>query len=106
MQLHIIPRWFPYLAIAIYPFILVRKGRRLSISMENHERIHFAQQIELFIILFFVWYVVEFLIRFIAYRFDWARAYENISFEREAYDKQYNHAYRAWRKPFAFLKYM
>lgn len=105
MTLQIIPKWFPFLAISIWPFVLVKKGRRLSLVSVNHERIHHCQQIELLFVGFYLFYLIEFIIRLIQYK-NWMDAYYNISFEREAYAKEYDHAYRAWRKPYTFIKYL
>jgi hypothetical protein len=53
----------------------------------NHEKIHLRQQLELLFVPFFIWYGLEFVIRFFQYR-DWKIAYRNISFEREAYENE------------------
>ncbi len=50
----------------------------------NHETIHTKQGQELLWIGFYLWYIIEYLIRLIMYR-DTKLAYKNISFEREAY---------------------
>jgi len=50
----------------------------------NHEKIHLRQQIELLIIPFFIIYVLEFFVRLLYYK-NWEKAYNTISFEREAY---------------------
>ncbi|MEL0651324.1 MULTISPECIES: hypothetical protein [unclassified Algibacter] len=71
----------------------------------NHEKIHLKQQLELLILPFYIWYVLEFVLRFIQYR-NWHTAYKNISFEKEAYlnegDLHYLNERRFWR----FLKYL
>lgn len=49
----------------------------------NHEKIHIYQQLELLIIFFYLWYVVEYYYWYIKLK-DKNLAY-NICFEREAY---------------------
>ena len=84
--------------------ILFAKGP-CSRKMINHEEIHTAQIRELWYLFFYVWYVVEWLIRLTQYR-DFEKSYYNISFEREAYDNGDNLGYLSSRKRFAFLKYL
>ncbi len=71
----------------------------------NHERIHTAQQRELLFIPFYIFYVIEWLLRMIQYR-NWNKAYRNISFEREAYTNGHNLNYLKDRKLYSFLKYL
>lgn len=68
----------------------------------NHEKIHWKQQIELLIIFFYIWYIIEFLILKIKYK---KEAYINISFEKEAYLNQKDMSYCRGRRRFEFLKY-
>lgn len=96
-----------YLAMCVFPFIFVRKdARALKTTDINHEMIHGKQQIEMLWVLFFVWYGIEWFVRWVAYGFDGHLAYRNISFEREAYSNQSNITYLDERKPYAFLKYL
>ena len=90
--------------MALFPFILVRHPNP-GPTLLNHERIHLRQQVELGIILFYVWYVVEYGIRRFQYR-DHYRAYRNISFEREAFANDQNLAYLKRRPFWGFWKYM
>lgn len=71
----------------------------------NHERIHTAQQREMLFIPFYIWYVIEWLVRLIQYR-NRNDAYMNISFEREAYAHGHNLRYLPRRKPYAWLRYL
>lgn len=105
MKLYILPRNSNYLAMALCFVILVKRGKRLTIQQENHERIHFRQQREMLWLPFFVWYFTEFLIRYIKLG-DWDKAYRAISFEQEAFACEDSLAYRAWRKPYAWVKYL
>jgi hypothetical protein len=73
---------------AIYPFVFIKyKVIKNDLVLINHERIHLRQQLELLILPFFIWYGMEFLVRFFQYR-NWKIAYKNISFEREAYENE------------------
>ena len=58
----------------------------------NHERIHEAQAREMLYIGFYIWYIIEWLVRLIQYR-SFSKAYENITFEKEAYDNMYDLSY-------------
>lgn len=95
-----------YSGIAIFPFVFLKDKRlKRDIILINHETIHLKQQLELLIIPFFIWYSIEFLIRLI-YCKNWDLAYRNISFEREAYDKESNVKYLDERGFWQFLKYL
>ena len=89
--------------IALFPFIIVNTRLSKMPSKINHETIHIKQQIELFIILFYVIYILEFIIKLFKYGIF---AYENISFEREAYTNETNLNYLSTRKSYSFLKYL
>ena len=72
-------------SIALWPFIvLAHKNLKKDAILLNHERIHLRQQLELLIIPFYIWYAIEFLVRWMQYKKRFL-AYKNISFEREAY---------------------
>ena len=71
----------------------------------NHEMIHAAQMKELLYIFFYLWYVIEWIVRLIHYR-NAREAYRNISFEREAYRHEENLMYLKWRSKFNFLNYL
>lgn len=83
-------------AMALFPFIVFKKEEYIDEVIVNHERIHFAQQLELLIIPFYIWYIIEGAIK----------GYRNISFEREAYSNQSNLEYLKTRKFFNFYKYI
>ena len=92
--------------MAFFPFILIRDKKLVQdITLLNHERVHLRQQVELMILPFYIWYIVEYLIRLIIYK-NKQRAYRNISFEREAYANENNIEYLNKRKLWAFLKYI
>ena len=71
----------------------------------NHERIHIKQQLELFVVFFFLFYLLEYLFRLLQYR-NLRKAYHNISFEKEAYANEGDLDYIQKRTFWAFLKYL
>lgn len=89
-------------AMAIFPFVLT-KGKIGNVIM-NHERIHLRQQVEMLILPFYLFYVIEYFVRLIQYR-NLDRAYRNISFEREAYSNEQDFEYLKERKLYAWLWY-
>lgn len=102
---YILPAWFPYIAMQIWKYTLTKKGKVLNKRTLQHELIHYHQQKELFIIFFFVIYLFEFLIKFMLY-LNWRNAYQDISFEREAYENEMNYDYLSDRKKYAWLNYL
>lgn len=95
-----------FLGITLWPFILIKnqalKGDKILI---NHEKIHLRQQIEMLVIPFYLWYVIEYLFRLLQYK-DRHLAYKNISFEREAYTHEKNIEYLKTRRFFMFISYL
>ncbi len=98
-------RFNKYIAITIWPFVFINKKYIGDDILVNHEQIHLKQQLELLWFVFFIWYFMEYLVRLIQYK-NWNLAYRNISFEREAYQNEYNPNYLLARKRFDFLKYL
>ncbi len=90
--------------MALFPFVLV-KNRHPHWILLNHERIHLRQQLEMGFILFYVWYLVEYLFHLIRFR-NHCRAYRAISFEREAYCYESVPTYLYNRCFWAFLHYI
>lgn len=92
--------------LAVYPFIFLKdKQLRNNPIILNHEKIHLRQQLELLWIFFFLWYGIEFLIRWIQFK-DSNLAYFNISFEREAYGNEDNIDFLNHRKFWNFTRYL
>jgi hypothetical protein len=88
-----------FTAMAFYPFIFIKKklikGSTLKRTV-NHEKIHLAQQREMFLVFFYLYY-----------GYWWIKyGYRNIPFEREAYAKQDDKYYLRYRKDYAFLDYL
>lgn len=101
---YFVPKGFR--GITLFPFILIlRKEDKKNSVFLNHERIHIRQQLELLVVFFFIWYSIEFLIRFIRFR-NKNVAYRNISFEREAYAKEKDLDYLKLRPFWGFSKYI
>lgn len=101
---HIIP--FPgYLAINLFELVFVRKeywdnrseaGKAITL---NHEAIHSRQMRELLYVFFYIIYFFEWLIRLCFVNGN--KAYENISFEKEAYAHETDPDYLKNRKHYA-----
>ena len=92
--------------ISLWPFVILESDSLKQDSFFlNHEKIHLRQQLELLVILFYVWYALEFFIRYLDCR-DGMMAYRNISFEREAYRRENELNYLKNRPLWAFLKFM
>lgn len=69
----------------------------------NHESIHFQQQLELGVLPFYFIYVLEYLLKLPFYG---SKAYENISFEREAYENDEDLEYLDNRTRYCWLHKM
>lgn len=95
-----------YAAIIICGVIFARKDcKPLKGYILQHEAIHAKQMHELLIVFFYLWYVIEWVIRLIQYR-NRKEAYRNISFEREAYANESNKNYLNDRKLYTFIHYL
>lgn len=90
--------------IAIWPFIIVKTKMPGKIII-NHEKIHLRQQVEMLVIPFYIWYILEWAVRFIALR-NFNAAYLSISFEKEAYKNEKDFNYLENRGFWSFLKYL
>lgn len=95
-----------FVGITLWPFIVMRTSdlKQDAVFM-NHEKIHIRQQVEMLVVLFFIWYGLEYLIRCIQYRDNYV-AYLNISFEREAYARERDLDYLNKRSFWSFLAYL
>ncbi len=94
-----------YVGLSLWPFIFI-KNHTLKFDKEliNHEKIHLRQQQELLIVPFYILYLTEWLIRSVFY-LDTYKAYQNLSFEQEAYANEHCDDYLDNRRPFSFIKY-
>ena len=86
--------------------VLFVKGNVSDITI-NHEAIHSAQMREMWYIGFYLWYVIEWIVRVLITKDRFShRAYRNISFEKEAYVNQDNYGYVDARKSYSWVKYI
>lgn len=83
------------IGLALWPFIFIREDYAKNAIVINHEKIHLRQQLEMFIIPFYILYVIEWI----------SKGYMNISFEREAYKNECDMDYIKRRKLYSFRKY-
>ena len=103
--------WFMKIGgIALFPYIILREKyqnssedfwRTRNRKVINHESIHFQQAMELLVIPFYILYLLEWFVKLFFYGF---KAYENISFEREAYGNDGDLNYLSTRKRYAWFK--
>ena len=101
----LVTRLIPYSAMAVYPFILIKKKElQHNEVLIFHEKIHHRQQLELLIIPFYLLYFLNYTANLIIYRNHY-KAYRQIVFEREAYTMEKNFEYLKKRKFFSFVNY-
>lgn len=96
--LKVIPAKSNIAGITLFPFILTKKNP--SKELIKHEEIHIAQQLQLLIIFFYLWYIIEWGVKSILLKKD---AYHYISFEKEAYENENNPSYK---KLFGWFKHL
>ncbi len=90
-------------AITLYPFIICRE--EMNETVLQHEKIHLAQQKELWIIGFWFLYVYYWL-KGKYHGMNSAAAYLNIPFEIEAYANEQNSEYLKYRKKNTWKRYL
>lgn len=101
---YLVPNGF--MGITIFPFVFLKKKiYKTDKILINHENIHLRQQLELGILFFFLWYLFEFIFRFIVTK-NKQKAYRDLSFEREAYTFEKDLEYISKRKWYSFLKFL
>lgn len=97
---------FPgYKAMNLFGVLFVRGNARIDDITLNHEKIHASQMKELLYVLFYAWYVIEWIVRLIQY-LDTRDAYRNISFEREAYAHDHDQDYLDKRPALNMIEYL
>lgn len=97
--------WIPFRGfkcINLFGILFVRRGCYMSERDFNHEAIHTAQMKEMLYVFFYLWYLVEWLIRL----FGKGDAYRNLSFEKESYDNEGDLTYLENRPMFAWWWYL
>lgn len=98
--------WHNAKAVAIFPFIIVRDMKYATPVYLNHEKIHFAQQIETLFVGAFLLKAFEGLYSLIFSNRNYKERYLWYATEQEAYLNQENLDYLKTRKRFAFVKYL
>jgi len=92
------------IGVTLAPFgIYIREDYIDDLITINNEKIHWEQQMEMLIILFYVWYIIEWLWKTMIYG---SLGYYAISFEREAYFNDINPQYLDTRKNYSWLKHI
>ena len=90
-----------FAAINLFGFIFAREEcKPLSKCTLNHEAIHTAQMRELLYVVFYLWYLLEWLVKLPFYG---KAAYRNISFEREAYRHAGYEGYLSIRRRYRWI---
>ncbi len=95
-----------FVAINLFGILFIRKGTSLRKYTLNHEKIHTTQMKELLYIFFYLWYLIEWIVKLFQNNFNNMNAYRNISFEKEAFQNQGNQNYLQERKRYSFLNYL
>lgn len=95
-------------AINLFGVLFVRNDAKITDTTLQHEEIHSRQMRELLWIGFYLWYVLEWIVRLFQCHFNNYVAYMSISFEREAYARQGEPYYlvNGVRKPYAWMRYL
>ena len=91
-----------YTGITLWPFVILRDtakeiGVARYLTLVNHERIHLRQQAELLVIFFYILYAF-FYIRNRIRGMSHLKAYLEIPFEKESYQKEKDLNYLKTRK--------
>ena len=72
--------------------------------MLTHERIHLQQQLEMGIVPFYIWYIVEYAFR--RAQRTHHHAYMVLAHEQEAYENDYNPRYLTERRSYSWLQFV
>jgi hypothetical protein len=93
-------------AVVVFPFIfLANVHLKSNQTLLQHEKIHYRQAIEMLVVGFYLWYLIEFVIRYVQYK-NWDTAYRAISLEKEAYTQEKTPKYLHNRGFWAFKSYL
>lgn len=108
--LRIVSPFMSIKGIMLFPFIIIKERYRdipyfnkLKPILINHETIHFKQAVEMLIIPFYIFYILEWIIKLFFYG---NKSYTNLSFEREANLYEKDLEYINNRKPYSWIKYI
>ena len=102
-----------YHAITLFDHMIIRnefKDIPVKKQYINHESIHAAQARDFGIgfcgyFIFYLWYLIEWLLKLPSWLFG-GKPYYSISFEQEAYNREFDYTYLDDRKRFEWLKYV
>ena len=94
-----------YIAINLFGILFVREEVIIDAETLNHESIHTAQMKEMLYIPYYIWYVIEWILKVLFY-FNTHRAYRSIGFEREAYLHESDLKYLDSRKHYTWFKHI
>ena len=92
-----------FLAINLFGYVFTKND--LKEWQKRHEEIHSEQMKEMLYIPFYIWYLLEFLVKLLYY-FNWNKAYRAISFECEAYKYQDWSYYISYRNKYAWTQFL
>ena len=100
-------------AINLFGVLFVRGNAVISEKTLRHEHIHTMQMREMLYVPFYLWYGIEYVIRFFGWSFKKKnpyhpndKPYDRMSFEREAYGNEHDVYYPKTRKHFSWFKYI
>ena len=111
-------QWLPFhgfAALNLFGVLVVRRGAKIDDEVMRHELIHTRQMRELLYLPFYLWYIIEWLLRFSwklvtlpvtpksKRRHHLRDAYTQMLFEREAYQHANDKDYLTRRKHYAWL---
>ena len=95
----------PAAGMALFPFILIKeKAFKADKVLIRHEIIHLQQQLELLVLPFYFFYLLNYLYNRAIFQ-SHHKAYINIIFEREAYTNDIFPNYLSHRKRFSWINY-
>lgn len=96
---------FPYFSNYINILGKVYTKVRLLPYEINNEKIHSFQIKELYYVGYYILFVIEYLIKLL-FTFSFKRAYNEVSFVKERFDKQRDYNYVKCRTKYAWIKYI
>ena len=101
------PLCWGYLAITLFPLGIFYRSEEVrdDQTTRNHELTHWEQQKEMLCLTFYLWYLVEYLIKLIRFM-NHQKAYRGIGFEREAKKYERDSEYLSKRKPFHWIRFV
>lgn len=102
-----------YHAITLFDHMIIRnefKDVPVKKQYINHELIHSAQARDFGIgfcgyFIFYLWYLLEWMFKLPSWFFG-GKPYNSVSFEQEAYNREFDYTYLDDRKRFEWLKYV